>query len=58
MHMHQLINAAIAADVSMQIRRIPGPGFNLGPLTQKADTQLLRTVRVNDPSVVFKANSM
>ena len=36
--MQQLINAATATFDSIQIQFIPGPGLNLGPPTQKADT--------------------
>ena len=33
-----MVDAAIAADMSLQIKSIPSQGLNLGPLTQKAET--------------------
>ena len=37
LHEQQLKNVAMAADESMHIKTIPGPGLNQGPLAPKAD---------------------
>ena len=62
LHVEQLINAAVAAYASLQMKSISGPGFNLGPFTYKADrhstTELLGNGRALDPVVLFKAYSM
>ena len=38
LQVQQVIDAAFAADMTLQIKRIPGEGLNLGPVTQKAKT--------------------
>ena len=41
-----MIDAAIAADMSLQIKEIPGQGLNLGPVTHKAETLPLSYSRI------------
>ena len=53
----QMIDAAIAEDMSLQIKCIPGQGLNLGPLTQKAET-LPKSHSCVNYTVVFKVYSL
>ena len=39
-----MIDAAIAADMSLKIKSIPVQGLNVGPLTKKAEGSLSRNV--------------